>query len=399
MHLRGWHMHSRSIHIRIACGVGLSVVNIAAVGCKSTDHRMSMNQFMQMEEGSKEAVPQSVAQMPPSVVDQQFGAYKVGHGDLLSVTLTSTQAAAPYPPFNVRIDRNGNVTLPVVGAVQVGNMELEDVENVIRTAYVPRVFSEAVVHVDLLAAEPTNVVVTGAVTLPGFVKLRRTERNMLHAIVGAGGLSQAAGGQATLRRVRSPGETITLDLTDPTQVNQAMALPPLENGDIINVHAAPLNTVFVGGLVNRPAPIVLPPGVRVTALQAVAGASGLRTDVTPSEGTLIRRMPDGTDVHVKLDLQRMTRGEEPNILLAAGDILWVPDTLETRVQDFINRNIFMRAGVSVTYNVSGIEFLNRRELQGSGVSGDNNQQSNFDPLGFLNQNRALQDLTSRPVVP
>ena len=59
----------------------------------------------------------------------------------------------------------------------------------------------------------------------------------------------------------------------------------------------------------------------------------------------------------------------------------------------------MRAGVSVTYNVSGVEFLNRRELQGQGISGNDDLESSFDPLGFLNQNQALQDLSSRPVVP
>lgn len=383
--------------VTLLCGVWFSLMTLLASGCK-TDHRMSMGQFMQLEEASRQSAVQTIEQMPPSAADQQFGPYKVGSGDVLRVTLTTTQAP-PFPPALVRIDREGTVMLPVIGAVKVGALELEDVEDAIREAYVPRVFGEAVVHVELLAAETTNVVVVGAVTLPGFVKLRRTERNLLHAIVGAGGLSQAAGGQATLRRVRNPGEVITLDLTDPVQVNQALALAPLENGDIITVSSAPLNTVYIGGLVNRPSPLVLPPGVRLTALQALAGASGLRTDVTPSEGTLIRRMPDGRDVHVKLDLDRMTRGEEPNIMLAAGDILWVPDTLETKVQDFINRNIFMRAGVSVTYSVSGVEFLNRRELQGQGSGRNNDLQSSFDPLGFLGQNQALQDLSARPVVP
>lgn len=394
MQVQGWnqHQHSCTRWILFVC-----TMTVALIGCK-TDHRLPLSQFMEMEEACKATAAQTIAQMPPSTVDQQFGAYKVGNGDVLRVTLTTTQAP-PFPPAMVRVDREGNVMLPVIGSVHVGDMELEDVDDAIRDAYVPKVFGEAVVHVELLAAEPTNVVVTGAVTLPGFVKLRRTERNMLHAIVAAGGLSQLAGGQATLRRVRNPAETITLDLTDPVQVNQALSLPPLENGDIIAVAAAPLNTIYVGGLVNRPAPIVLPPGVRLTALQVLAGASGLRTDVTPTEGTLIRRMPDGTDVHVKLDLDRMTRGEEPNITLVAGDILWVPDTFETKVQEWVNRNIFMRAGVSVTYNVSGVEFLNRRELQGQGVGRGTNLENSFDPLGFLGRNAALQDLTSRPVVP
>ena len=109
----------------------------------------------------------------------------------------------------------------------------------------------------------------------------------------------------------------------------ALSLDPLENGDIVTVHAATPNTVFVGGLVNVPRPQMYPQGVEMTVLQAIAGAAGLRTDVTPREATLIRRMPDGTDAHVRLNLDRITRGQDPNLVLAAGDILWVPDTLET----------------------------------------------------------------------
>lgn len=377
---------------------GILASGLVFAGCQQPDHRISMSEFLELQKSSHASVEQTIAAMPPSTVDQQFGPYKVGHGDILRVTLTTMQEP-PFPPATVRVDRDGTVMLPVVGTVRVADMELEDVEDVVRSVYVPQVFGEAVVLIELLAPEATTVVVTGAVSLPGFVKLRRTERNMLHAIVAAGGLSQAAAGQATLRRVRNPAETATFDLTDPIQINQALALAPLENGDIVTVQSAPLNTVFIGGLVNRPAPLVLPAGVQVSALQAVASASGLRTDVTPTEGTLIRRLPDGRDVHVRLNLEAMARGEDPNIMLAAGDILWVPETAETKVQDFINRNIFMRAGVSVTYNVSAIEFLNRRELQGQNAGGNQNLENSFDPLGFLNRNATLNDLSSRPVVP
>jgi len=388
----------RSMHQRYALVGILPFVGLAVTGCQQPDHRISMNEFFELQKSTQATVEQTIAAMPPSTVDQQFGPYKVGQGDVLRVTLTTMQEP-PFVPATVRVNRDGTVMLPVIGSVRVADLELEDVENVIRAAYVPQVFGEAVVLVELLAPEATTVVVTGAVSLPGFVKLRRTERNMLHAIVAAGGLSQAAAGQATLRRVRNPAETATFDLTDPIQVNQALALAPLENGDIVTVQSAPLNTVFIGGLVNRPAPLVLPAGVQITALQAVASASGLRTDVTPSEGTLIRRLPDGRDVHVRLNLDAMARGEDPNIMLAAGDILWVPETLETKVQDFVNRNIFMRAGVSVTYNVTGVEFLNRRELQGQNAGGNQDLESSFDPLGFLNRNATLNDLSSRPVVP
>jgi protein involved in polysaccharide export with SLBB domain len=233
----------------------------------------------------------------------------------------------------------------------------------------------------------------GAVTEPGLVPLRRTERNLLYAIQGAGGITELASGEVTLRRVRRPAEEVTLDLTEPLQLQAALNLEPLQSGDIVYVHAARPNTVFVGGLVARAAPQEYPPGARINILQAIAAAGGLRTDIIPREGTLIRRLPDGTDVHVKLDMNRLAMGADPNLELAPGDILWVPHTLETRVQEFINRNIFMRAGVSVNYNVTGIEFLNRRRMQSARYGGTDLQDA-YDPFGFLGQNAALQDITT-----
>jgi len=380
-------------------GFRLAAIAASAVGCVllsvacHRDNRITLKQFLAIQQESRQSETNKIQALPPPEVDRHLGPYKVGPGDVLRVTLTSAQANT-LPLMQARVGRNGTIDLPVVGAIAVGGKELEDIEDAIRAAYVPRVYGEAVVLVELAAPETTDVLVVGAVTVPGFVHLRRTERNMLYAIVGAGGVSGEASGRATLRRVRHPADTATFDLTDPVQVNEALAMAPLDAGDIIAVDAATPNTVFVGGLVNRAAPQIYPPGAKVSALQALAGAYGLRTDVTPTEGTLIRRMPDGTDIHVKLNLGRITRGEEPNITLAAGDILWVPETIGTKVQDFINKNIFLRAGVSLTYNVSGIEFLNRASKQGGG--GGTNQQNAFDPLGFLGRNALLQNINSRP---
>lgn len=382
----------------LTCGLVLSLEGLAVagltVGCRS-EHRIRLSEFLEMQQAMSAAPAEEVEEQPAVTVDQHLGPYKVGPGDVLTVTLTGTQPGL-LPPVVARVDRNGSIDLPVVGAVAVGDMELEDIEDRIRQAYVPRVYAEAVAHVELTTADPTNVLVVGAVTVPGLVHLRRTERNMLFAIVGAGGVSAEASGHATLRRIRRPNEAATYDLTDPTQLKVALALDPLESGDIVSVPAAQPNTVFVGGLVNRASPQIYPPGTKITALQALAAANGVRTDIFPKEGTLVRRMPDGKDVHVKLDLNRIARGDDPNIVLAAGDILWIPETWDTRVEEFINRNIFLRAGVSVNYNVTGIEFMNRRSLQTSNRGSTGTLQDRFDPLGFLSQPTATQSLGSSP---
>jgi hypothetical protein len=209
-----------------------------------------------------------------------------------------------------------------------------------------------------------------------------------------------ASGKVTLRRIRCPGSELTMNLYDPEDMRTALCLPPLENGDMITVQAAVPNIIFVGGLVNAPQAQSYPPGVEITVLQAIAGSGGLRTDLTPREATLIRRMPDGNDVHVKLNLDRIFKGKDQNVTLAAGDILWVPFTCETFIQDWINQHLYIRGGAaaSVNYNVNGIEYLNRRAQQ-SGNYGGQSMQDTYDPFGFLNRNNLLQNINAKPTVP
>ncbi len=364
---------------------------LGVLGC--ADHRMSLQKFLTLQEETQKAetTPTAPQEATAAVIDNRLRPYFAGPGDVLAVTLTGAEPTALLPPFQVRVNREGKVDLPIVGQVDISGMELNEIENALRAAYVPGVFRDTAVFVDLISEQPFEVLVVGAVTLPGLVPLRRTDRDMLHAIVAAGGVSELASGKATLKRVRHPGEEETIDLTDPEGLATALAMAPLERGDIINVHAATPNTIFIGGLVRMPRPQTYPQGVNMTVLQAIAAAAGLRTDVTPREATLVRRMPDGREVQVKLDLDRIATGKDPNIMLAPGDILWVPETLETRVEDFLNRNIFLRAGVSVNYTVSGIEFLNRQDQQAA-FGGTSDVQQRFDPFGFLGRNTALQTI-------
>lgn len=370
------------------------MVCLILMGCN--DNRISLNEFLRMQSEPKDD-PCDVAvttQSAPVDVDRYLTGYKVGPDDVLGVTLTRIDDMGLNPPIQVRVNRDGNIHMPLVGTVQVHDKSLEEVELAIHNAYVPDIYRDLSVHAEVLKAEPVNVMVVGAVLEPGLIPLRRTERNVLFAIVGAGGVSSMASGEITLRRIRSDEPEIKLNLMNPDDFKQALAMEPLENGDMLSVKAAVPNVIFVGGLVNAPQPEVFPPGVQMSVLQAIAGAGGLRTDLTPKEATLIRRMENGADVHVRLELDRITCGRDPNIALTAGDILWVPHTWETRVQEWINQHFFLRFGAAATvnYNVNGIEYLNRASQQNNSSNGGSLQDT-YDPFGFLNRNAALQNLT------
>ncbi len=359
---------------------------------------MSVDQFLALQRQQAEAQAAAPAEGAPapdySAIEKVLGPYRVGAGDTLTVTFAGTDL--PFEsPVQARIDRDGNIMLPLVSPIQVAEREIEDVEDIVTTAYVPGILKDVAIHVELGNFEGTKVLMVGAVQLPGFVRLRRTERNLLMGVVLAGGVTADATGRAKLRRLKRPGEEWSFDLTEPTQIRAALDLEPLENGDMILVEAS-ARAVFVGGLVNAPGPVLMDAGIQMNLLQALAASGGLRTDITPKEGTLIRHMPDGTDAMVKIDLDKLAGCQTPNLQLAAGDILWVPHTVETRIQDWVNRNIFLRAGASVNYNVTGIEFLNRRELQGAGRGSSGGLQDSFDPFGFLLRNQALQNIQTNP---
>lgn len=385
-----WQTAWRREYVSIV-GLGLGMIVSSGGGGCAPEHRCTLVEFLRMEQASATEQQQAAEQETTFEGHRYLGPYRVGRGDVLEVHLAGADGVALFPAALARIDRNGEIELPIIGKIKILDLEYEDIEETIQKAFVPGVYKHAMCHVALASAEPTNVLVTGAVPQPGLVPLRRTERNVLFALSGAGGILETASGRATVRRVERPAEEVTLDLTDPLQMRAALSLEPLEPGDIVHVHPAQPNTIFVGGLVNRPGPQAYPAGTEVTVLQALAAAAGVRTDVIPKEGTLVRRMPNGEDAHVKLDLTLLATGAAPNITLAAGDILWVPETWQTKVQDFINRNVFLRAGVSVNYNVTGVEFLNRRSLQTAQLGGSNLQDS-FDPFGFLGRNSLLGDI-------
>jgi protein involved in polysaccharide export with SLBB domain len=352
-------------------------------GCIS-DHRMSVTelQYKEHELRAQAAPPpadEQTQQATQELINRQLGPYRLGPGDVLAVSVTELSSAAPLAPIPARVDRGGNIDLPTVGPVKVGGLELEDAEAAVKAAYVPNVFKDATVYVKLTEPQATRVVVTGAVTAPSVVQLPRTERNVLFAINGAGGLSDTSSGQVTLRRIRQPAEEVVIDIKNPDGLAAALAIEPLEDGDLLRVHAAMPNIIFVGGLVNAPQPQHYPAGVNVTVLQSLVGAGGLRMDLFPREATLIRRMPDGSDAHVRLDLLRIQSGQDPNIELAAGDVLWVPHTIETRIEEFLNRNVFLRGGAVVTYDVQGFEDLHSRF--DSRTAG--NLEDTFDPFGFF----------------
>ncbi len=353
-----------------------------------SDPRISMKEFLELEEEARLAaeVPatQPVVDMEAAraLLDSQFGPYRVGPHDVLTVMLTEVSGlvgGTGLSAVRVRVDRNGQINLPIVGNVSVDGLELKDIENLIADTYVPKVYREAICHVTLAEYEATEVIVTGTVGAPGMISLRRTERNLLYALVLAGGISNDSSGWVTLQRLRRPGDIVKLNIMEPEGVKQALMEDPLEDGDMITADPADPFQVWVLGLVKGPGPQVFVPGQRVTFLEVLAAARGLRQDIFVREGTLNRKMPDGSEIRVRLDIERLASGRDPNFVMQPGDIVYVNHTWDTWIQEWFNQHATITAGATATvsYSASASDQLSRRgtptPTPGAGI----------DPFGFL----------------
>ena len=355
---------------------------VILVGC---EHRISMNKFLEMQEEQKLnnlTDPENPENLD-SLGDDSTGdlteistgnvskvlpmsePFRLTTGDVVLITIIPAEQTVPPMPFQVRVHSNGEIQVPLAGAVGVGNVTLEEAESAIRSSLVPEYHRQVVVYVQVVDPVTTDVVVIGAVMMPGLVNLRQHERNLLVATATAGRSTADASGLVTLRRFDDPDHPEQYNLYDPRDLRRALALAPLSNGDIVEVHSGKSNTVFIGGLVNVSGPQTYPAGTRVTALQALAAAGGTRSDLVPTEATLIRRIGDD-DVHVKLDLFRLVTGRDKNIELAAGDILWVPHTVWTRAHELANNTISLRATANYGAYFANISSERRGDEAGPG---------------------------------
>jgi hypothetical protein len=177
---------------------------------------------------------------------------------------------------------------------------------------------------------------------------------------------------------------------------RAAQIGRLQQSDVVIVERRKNDFVYVQGLVNAPGPVPLGPDDNLTAMQAIASGGGSLLAFSPKEATLYRTKKGGEILRVKLDLARMRAGEDPDIMLEPGDILNLPHTVETRVEEFLAKAFIFRFGLDTTFNPwTHYYFKKDREVR-------QGQDNGF--FGTFGRSLITQDLTplwtsSSPVSP
>lgn len=287
----------------------------------------------------------------------EFERYRLGPGDSVFVNVLRF----PDLTFQGTLDVEGNLLVPLVGALSLEGLTLAQARARLRTE-LNRYVVDPQVDVILVAQRPVRVTVLGEVARPGLYALESADLSV--ALVSAGGTTSQADLRAVrLRRLAPNGISIerTVDLFTPLKTATALPTLRLEDGDTIVVPvltadarddydaslvsrstlAQPQITVRVldysnsrgGGNRNDRAltNVALPNGS--TFLDAIANASPNLDTADLSDIALIRFDPDrGEAITQEYNARRALRGDgSQNPPLQHNDVIVIGRNLIGRI--------------------------------------------------------------------
>jgi len=291
------------------------------------------------------AIPQQFFANPTNAAGVNE-AYTLGPGDQLSLSFFNV------PEYNgtQQVLADGTLNLPLVGAVPVSGLTLQQAESVIANRYQSQL-RYAVVTASLAQTRPMQVAIVGEVQRPGSYRLASEGGfpGLVQAIQAAGGTTQAA----DLRTVQvlrptptNPSQILAVNLVDLLQGNLSQDLK-LRDGDRILVPTAP--TVDFGeasqfaasnfaaapsavdiaivGEVNRPGAYKIGgEGNRITVSQAIQQAGGIKPSANLRQIQIRRVTRSGAEQLIDLDFwQLLQQGNiSQDIALQQGDRIAIP---------------------------------------------------------------------------
>jgi polysaccharide export outer membrane protein len=236
-------------------------------------------------------------------------------GDLIAIHVFGQTEYSPQ----VRLGADGRVLLPFIDAVELNGLTISQAELLIQKRLVERgIYRDPQVTIDLL--EGPNQVATVSGELHGLVPIVGSRR-LLDVLSAAGGLPPTASHVITISR---PGvaEPIVVDLgNDP--LRSELANVPIFPGDTIIVSR--IGVVYIVGDFKTPGAIPLTQYSPLTLMQATALSGGVMFQGKYNDLRLVRTEGDHRIV-VKLNIKRVMEGKDPDPILQANDILFLPDS-------------------------------------------------------------------------
>jgi polysaccharide export outer membrane protein len=239
---------------------------------------------------------------------------KLGAGDLIEVSVYNV----PELTTKARVGNSGDVYLPLIDYVHVGDLTTEEAQSLIQKRLEDGGFVRSP-HVTIFVDESASQGVTllGEVTKPG-VYPDLGDHKLYELISMAGGFTPTAARKVSIvRRNQLQPVNLTLPRNLADDLTSNVDILP---GDTIMVPRAPI--IYVVGDVGRPSGLLVDNG-SLTVLQALALAGGTNKTAKMGGVRIIRKGPTGM-TETQVPLKKMLEAKAPDVPLQGDDILFIP---------------------------------------------------------------------------
>jgi len=264
--------------------------------------------------------------------------YKIGADDLLEITLFDIESKNGEPrQIATRVTQTGTITLPLIGAVEVGGRSAVEAETVLKERY-HRYIHDPQVTVFIKEYRSYRVSVVGYVEKPGVYEVSG-QRSLLEVLAMAGGLNDKAGKTLQISRGGDDKlQSIVVDLDRLSREGDMRLNVAMMPGDVINVPKA--GVVYVQGSVKKPGAYRI--RETMTVSQAIGEAGGPDEKLAKRNAVrLFRRGTSGERVEVPVDM------EHGDVQVVENDIVVVPMSMPRYVVDRFIGGVGMGLSVPV----------------------------------------------------
>lgn len=253
----------------------------------------------------------------PPAVAVQSGAYVVGVGDVLDITVFDT----PELSGRYVISDTGDLRFPLIGSVHAEGLRSGGISQLIQDRLASgKYVLNPQVNVLVVAVPSQNIAILGEVTRPG-VYFVPGEQKLFDLIALASGLTTASGQQALIlhHEQSHAAETVVFRRPDGELGENDVQL---HAGDTVIIERAPI--IYVLGAVSRPGGFVMQHG-SMGVLEALSLSAGPNKDASRTlhlvrkQGTTLTSSP--------VELKQIVSGRQPDVVLMPGDIVYVSDSL------------------------------------------------------------------------
>jgi polysaccharide biosynthesis/export protein len=266
----------------------------------------------------------------------------IGVGDLLSISIYG----APEMSRTARVSPEGSIRLPILKKpIEARGTSPAELEQRVADA-----LSQAGLLVDpsvviTLAEYATRPIrVAGAVRHPVTFDAAGPV-TLLEALTRAEGLSGDAGADILVTRGSLDSKPLTQRISVKALIETAdpAANLILQGGEEVRVPEA--GRVFVVGNVKKPGAFPAGDGTGISVLKALALAEGLAPFSTKL--AYIYRPGEGGKQEIEVALRKILERKAPDVVLAAGDIFYIPDNRGGRVTaNVIEKAVAFAAGTA-----------------------------------------------------